>query len=101
MMNAEGLSEQQLEILRYVRDHAVATAETIAREVLQMPVTTFGRRLRRRAAGEKLAVLVDRGLLWQNGDARHAEFMLTQEGRGALRSSSLDPQGSDSAASHG
>lgn len=77
-MNEEALTKQQIEVLRYVRDHSAATVETIAREVLGAPVTTFGRTLRLRASDRELAALVRRGLLEQTQQARHAELLLTK-----------------------
>ena len=83
------LEERQLAILRYLRDHAVATAATIAHEVLGAPRSTFGRTLRTGAAQELLSALAEAGLVVQGEHGRHAEFTLTQAGRRALRDSSL------------
>ena len=84
-------SERQLTILRYLRDHGVATAATIAHEVLDAPRTTFGRTLRLRPAERELAALVARGLALESRRGRRAEFMLTVAGRQFLRQAALRP----------
>jgi hypothetical protein len=84
-------SERQLAVLRYLRDHGVATAATVAREVLQAPRTTFGRTLRLRPAEAELAALAAQGLAVQSGHGRRAEFMLTAAGRQLLRDAALGP----------
>ncbi len=84
-------SERQLAILRYLRDHEVATAATIAHEVLGAPRTTFGRTLRLRPAERELSALVARGLALDSRRGRRAEFMLTAAGRQLLRDAPLRP----------
>ena len=80
-------SERQLAILRYLRDHGVATAATIA----HAPRTIFGRTLRLRPAERELAALVARGLALESRRGRRAEFMLTVAGRQFLRQAPLRP----------
>jgi DNA-binding IclR family transcriptional regulator len=82
-------SDRQLAILRYLRDHGVATAATIAHEVLRAPRTTFGRTLRLPPAERELAALVARGLALESRRGRRAEFMLTAAGRQLLRDAPL------------
>jgi hypothetical protein len=84
-------SERQVAILRYLRDHGVATAATIAHGVLDAPRTTFGRTLRLRAAERELAALVASGLALESRRGRRAEFMLTAAGRQFLREAPLRP----------
>ena len=78
-------SDRQLAILRYLRDHGVATAATIAHDVLRAPRTTFGRTLRLGPAKAELAALVADGYAVESGHGRRAEFMLTPAGRQQLR----------------
>ena len=78
-------SDRQLRILRYLRDHGVATVATLAHEVLGAPRTTFGRTLRIRPTEQELVELVAKGYVVQSGHGRHAEFMLTVAGRQLLR----------------
>jgi predicted transcriptional regulator len=84
-------SDRQVAILRYLRDHGVAPAATIAHEVLGAPRTTFGRTLRLRPAERELAALVARGLVLESRRGRAAEFMLTAAGRQVLRDAPLRP----------
>jgi predicted transcriptional regulator len=87
-------SDRQVAILRYLRDHGIATAATIAHEVLGAPRTTFGRMLRVRPAERELAALVARGLALERRRGRGAEFMLTAAGRQLLREAPLRPPSS-------
>jgi len=83
------MSEADLAILRYVRDHGVGTGATIAHDVLGAPRTTFGRMLKLGAAERQLAELVGAGLLARRGQDERAEFMLTKAGRQLLRDVAL------------
>lgn len=78
-------SNQQLRILRYLRDHGVATTATLAHEVFSAPRTTFGRILKVRPTEHELAQLVANGHVAESGHRRHAEYMLTVAGRQLLR----------------
>lgn len=83
------LDERQLAVLRYLRAHAVATAATIAHEVLRAPRSTFGRPMKAAAAEDLLSTLATAGLVLQTEQDRHPHFMLTPAGRQALRESAL------------
>ena len=92
-------SDRQLRILRYLRDHGVATAATLAHEVLGAPRTTFGRTLRIRPTEQELAELVANGYAVESGHRQHAEYMLTPAGRQLLRDAPLRPSNTSSSSS--
>ena len=94
-VGAASPSDRELAILRYLRDHGVATVSTVAHEVFAAPRTTFGRILRRRPAGDALSGLVSAGLVAREGEGDQAAFSLTQAGRQALRNASLGPPFTD------
>ena len=92
-------SDRQLRILRYLRDHGVATAATLAHEVLGAPRTTFGRTLRIRPTEQALAELIASGRVTESGHGRNAEYMLTAAGRQLLRDVHLRPSNTSSKSS--
>jgi hypothetical protein len=85
----DNLSDRQLAILGYLRDHGVASTATIAQEALRAPRSTFGRTLRLRPAEAELAALTALGLVVQTGEGRRAEFMISPAGRQLLREAAL------------
>jgi hypothetical protein len=78
-------SDDQLTVLRYVRDHEPASAAAVALELLNSPRTTFGRPVHLRQAERELADLFAQGLIYRVGDGRRAAFALTIVGRQLLR----------------
>jgi DNA-binding transcriptional ArsR family regulator len=81
--------EDALAMLKYIRDHDGATAQTIAGDVLGAPRTTFGRPLRVRRATAELQTLVKHGLLTESQSGRRRIYLLTEAGRKTLRDAAL------------